>query len=76
MAVGADTWGLEAVPHEDPSTFFPVHVKLLAESGVYILENIVTRDLAADRAHEFLFVLGQAKLKGAVQMIINPVAIR
>lgn len=51
-------------------------MKLLAENGVYILENIVTRDLAADRAHEFLFVLGQAKLKGAVQMIINPVAIR
>jgi kynurenine formamidase len=76
VAVGADTWGLEAVPHEDPSAFFPVHVKLLAENGVYILENIVTRDLAADRAHEFLFVLGQAKLKGAVQMIINPVAIR
>ncbi|WP_417803809.1 cyclase family protein [Thalassospira lucentensis] len=76
VAVGADTWGLEAVPHEDPDAFFPVHVKLLAENGVYILENIVTRDLAADRAHEFLFVLGQAKLKGAVQMIINPVAVR
>ena len=76
VAVGGDTWGLEAVPHEDPNAFFPVHVKLLAENGVYILENIVTKDLAADRAHEFLFVLGQAKLKGAVQMIINPVAIR
>ncbi|MFV1852957.1 MAG: cyclase family protein [Porticoccaceae bacterium] len=76
VAVGGDTWGLEAVPHEDPTAFFPVHVKLLAENGVYILENIVTKDLAADRAHEFLFVLGQAKLKGAVQMIINPVAIR
>ena len=76
VAVGADTWGLEAVPHEDPDAFFPVHVKLLAENGVYILENIVTRDLAADGAHEFLFVLGQAKLKGAVQMIINPVAVR
>jgi len=24
---------------------------------------------------EFMFVLGQARLKGAVQMIINPVAI-
>jgi kynurenine formamidase len=76
VAVGADTWGLEAVPHEDSTAFFPVHVKLLAENGVYILENIVTRDLAEDRAYEFLFVLGQAKLKGAVQMIINPVAIR
>ena len=25
---------------------------------------------------EFLFVLGQAKVRGAVQMIINPIAIR
>jgi len=24
--------------------------------------------------HEFLFVLGQARIKGTVQMIINPVA--
>ncbi len=76
VAVGADTWGLEAVPHEDPEAFFPVHVTLLAENGVYILENIVTGELAADEAYEFLFVLGPARLKGAVQMIINPVAVR
>ena len=29
-----------------------------------------------DKVNEFLFVLGQAKVRGAVQMIINPVAIR
>lgn len=76
VAVGADNWGLEAVPHADPDTFFPTHVELLARNGVYILENIDTRGLLADQVHEFLFVLGQARLKGAVQMIINPVAIR
>jgi hypothetical protein len=32
--------------------------------------------LAADGAHEFLFVLGQPKFVGAVQMVINPIAIR
>ena len=32
--------------------------------------------VAADGATEFLFVLGQAKVRGAVQMIINPIAIR
>jgi hypothetical protein len=31
--------------------------------------------LAEDNVSEFLFVLGQPKLKGAVQMIINPVAL-
>ena len=30
--------------------------------------------LAAEGVNEFMFVLGQARLKGAVQMIINPVA--
>ena len=31
-----------------------------------------TGRLAAEGVQEFMFVLGQAKLKGAVQMIINP----
>jgi len=29
-----------------------------------------------DEAYEFMFVLGAARLRGAVQMIINPIAIR
>lgn len=76
VAIGADNWGVEAVPHEDPSTFFPAHVETLARGGVYLLENIDTRGLVADGVSEFLFVLGQARVEGAVQMIINPVAIR
>ncbi len=35
-----------------------------------------TGPLARDQAFEFLFVLGQARVKGAVQMMIKPVAIR
>jgi kynurenine formamidase len=76
VAIGADTWGLEAVPAEDPTQVFPVHPELLAKNGVYILENMDTHALAADEAWEFLFVLGQPKFVGAVQAIINPVAIR
>jgi hypothetical protein len=37
---------------------------------------MVTGELAKDGAHEFLFVLGQPKWKGAVQAVINPIAIR
>jgi kynurenine formamidase len=76
VAVGADTWGVETVPAEDANEVFPVHQILLAKYGVYILENIKTDELIADKAWEFLFVLGQAKMKGAVQMMINPIAIR
>ena len=53
-----------------------VHTELLAKRGIYILENMVTRALVDDEAWEFMFVLGQARIKGTVQMIINPVAIR
>jgi kynurenine formamidase len=76
VAVGSDTWGVEAVPFEDKTEVFPVHQILLAKNGVYILEGMNTASLAADGATEFLFVLGQPKFKGAVQAVINPVAIR
>ena len=35
-----------------------------------------TRALAADGATEFLFVLGVPRFVGAVQAVINPIAIR
>jgi kynurenine formamidase len=76
VAVGSDSWAVEAIPHEDPSLVFPVHPELLAKNGVYILENMDTRALAADGVHEFLFVLGQPRFVGTVQAVINPVAIR
>ena len=76
IAVGADTFGLEIQPGEVKDVYLPVHQEFLAKRGIYVLENIVTRDLVRDQAWEFLFVLGQARLKGTVQMIINPVAIR
>ncbi len=76
VAVGSDTWALEALPGENPEELFPVHPELLAKNGVYILENMDTRGLAADDVHEFLFVLGQPRFVGAVQAVINPVAIR
>ena len=76
VAAGADTWGLDVVPPPDPTRPFQGHVILLQENGIYILETMNTGPLVRDEAFEFLFVLGQAKVRGAVQMIINPLAIR
>ena len=76
MAVGADTWGMEVVPAEEEGAAFKVHQILQPEHGIYILENMDTRELAADGVGEYFFVLGQARLRGAAQMIINPIAIR
>ncbi len=74
IAVGADTWGVDVVPPEKEGRPFYGHVTLLKENGIYILENMNTGQLAKEGVHEFLFVLGQARIRGTVQMIINPVA--
>ena len=74
MSVGSDTWGLEVVPPAEGDKVFYGHVELLKNNGIYILETMNTGRLAAEEVKEFMFVLGQARIKGTVQMIINPVA--
>lgn len=74
MAVGADTWGVEAVPPAPGDKVFYGHVTLLKENGIFILETMNTGPLTKMGVNEFMFVLGQARVKGAVQMIINPIA--
>jgi kynurenine formamidase len=76
VAVGADTWAVEVIPFEDETRPFDVHLTLLTKNGVYILENMVTDELAADGVTEFFFTLGAPRLEGTVQAIINPVGIR
>jgi len=75
MAVGADTWGVEVVPPVEGDKVFYGHIEFLKKSGIYILETMNTGRLAKEGVHEFMFVLGQARIKGTVQMIINPVAL-
>lgn len=75
VAVGSDTWGLEAVPPAKGDKLFYGHVTFLAKNGIYILETMNTGLLASQGVNQFMFVLGQARIKGTVQMIINPVAI-
>lgn len=76
VAVGADSWALEVVPFEDEKRPFDVHLTLLAKNGVYILENMVTDELAKDGVTEFFFTLGIPRMEGTVQAIINPIAIK
>jgi kynurenine formamidase len=76
VAVGADTWGVEAVPFAPGAGVFEAHQVLLKDNGVYILENMVTEELVADNVSEFAFFLGVTRLRGAVQMMVNPIAIR
>jgi kynurenine formamidase len=76
VAIGADTWGLEVVPFEKNTGVFEVHQILLPMNGIYILENMNTEEMVKDKAWESLFTLGPSRTTGAVQGIINPIAIK
>jgi kynurenine formamidase len=74
--IGADTWAIEAVPHERSDLAFPVHQWDLTKNGVYHLENLDLEELAAAGVHEFCFVFSPLRLKGATGSPGNPIAIR
>jgi kynurenine formamidase len=75
IAVGADTWGLDAVPPAEGDKVFYGHVTLLKENGIYILETMNVGPLLEEGVNEFMFVLGQPRIIGSVQAMINPVAL-
>ena len=75
MAVGADTWGLEPIPAPEGDKVFYGHVTLLKENGIYILETMNVGPLVREGVKEFMFVLGQPRIVGTVQAMINPVAL-
>lgn len=70
FAAGADTVCFERVPARD----MPVHVHLLVESGIHIIENLNLDGLAAERITEFLFVAAPLKIKGGTGSPIRPFA--
>jgi kynurenine formamidase len=60
FAAGSDTLAFEKVP----SPTMPVHVHLLFESGIHIIENLDLEQLAAEAVYEFLFVAAPLKIEG------------
>ena len=75
IAVGSDTEALEQLPSSDPANPLPVHVRLLVESGVFILEMVDCEELARDRVHEFCFICLPLKIRGATGSFLRPVAL-
>jgi kynurenine formamidase len=79
ILIGADTSGLECTGKcwKNPSDFYPVHVYLLAEQGVYIGEFHNLEELARDRVYQFLYMNATSKLRGATAgFVMRPAAIR
>lgn len=73
--VGADSWGIEAVPNPDPNLAFPAHQELITRHGIHLHENLSLGGVAADRVYEFAYVFAPLPLKGATGSPGRPVAI-
>jgi kynurenine formamidase len=71
FAAGSDTVSFERVP--DPA--MPVHVHLLVESGIHIIECLNLEALAARKAAEFLFVASPLKIRGGTASPLRPFAV-
>ena len=72
FAAGSDTICFERVPSPE----MPVHVHLLVENGIHIMEALNMEELARDRAYEFLFVAVPMKIRGGTGAPVRPLAIR
>ena len=70
--IGADTWGLEVVPFENPKEVFRVHQILLAENGTFILENAVAEQAIKEKVYQGLITIAPHRTTGAVQSIVSP----
>lgn len=72
FAAGSDTVAFEVVP----APAMPVHVHLLVERGIHIIECLNLEQLAADRVHTFLFVAMPLKIRGGTGSPIRPIAVQ
>ena len=70
FAAGSDTVAFERVP-----SAMPVHVHLLVESGVHIIEALNLEELARDRIYEFVFIAAPLKIRGGTGSPIRPLAL-
>jgi kynurenine formamidase len=71
FAAGSDTVPFEKSP--DPA--MPVHVHLLVESGIHIMECLNLEELAAAGVSEFVFVAAPLKIRGATGAPMRPLAL-
>ena len=74
-AVGADNVAFEADPSGVPGNPLPVHVHLLRDHGIPIMEWVLLEELAAVADRPFLFIALPLTIEGASGSMIRPLAI-
>jgi kynurenine formamidase len=73
-AVGSDTGSVEVVPSEDGSDM-PLHLELLRNQGLPLMEMLRLDEMARDQVSEFLFVANPLPVVGGTGAPIAPLAI-
>ncbi len=71
FAAGSDTIAFEKVPARN----MPVHVHLLVEKGIHIIEALDLEQLARDGVSEFLFVAAPLKIRGGTGSPVRALAL-
>ena len=75
FAVGSDNSAIEVMPSVIAERAQPVHVELIVERGIYLIEWVGLEGLAAASVTEFLFICLPLKIKGATGSLVRPVAV-
>ncbi|MBO2457542.1 cyclase family protein [Actinomadura violacea] len=73
--VGADTMSFEVRPSPVPRNPLPVHLLLLHQHGVHIMEWVNCEELAADGVTTFLFVGLPLTIRGGTGSPLRPIAV-
>lgn len=74
IAVGSDTMNFEHKPSSELINL-PVHVHLLVEQGVPIMESMYLEALAAERRYSFTFIAVPLRIGGSSGSPVRPIAI-
>ncbi|HEY4331275.1 MAG TPA: cyclase family protein [Ilumatobacteraceae bacterium] len=72
--VGSDNSAIEPIPF-DHNLFLGVHIALLQQLGVTLIEHLWLADLAADQCYDILLAVGGLLITGATGSPVNPIAI-
>ncbi len=73
--IGADNWGVEALPPADATLSFPCHQLCLTMHGVYLFENLTFDAPAADGVYLAAFFFSPLPIKGATGSPGNPILV-
>ena len=76
--VGDDTLTFEQRPpitQKPKFQVFPVHMRLIADSGIFIIENLNLEELSAAKAYEFTVVTPPLKVRGGTGSALRAFAL-